>query len=53
MKRLVPVALTLCLMLTLFVLPVSAESTASRVDSYITVNSDGDCLVRQTVTLQL
>ena len=37
----------------LFVLPVSAESAASKVDMYCTVNNDGDCLVSMTVTLRM
>ena len=31
----------------------SAESSASRIDLYCTVNSDGDCLVSMTVNLKL
>lgn len=53
MKRWLSAIITIVLMFSVLVIPVSAESTASRVDSYITVNSDGDCLVRQTVTLHL
>ncbi|MGM9549790.1 MAG: DUF2207 family protein [Faecousia sp.] len=46
--------LFICVLLMGFLaLPVSAESAASRVDSYCTVNSEGDCLVSMTVTLRL
>ena len=37
----------------LFILPVSAESAASKIDLYCTVNSDGDCLVSMTVNLRI
>ena len=37
----------------LIAMPVSAESAASKVDTYCTVNSQGDCLVNMTVTLRL
>ncbi len=46
--------LILCIvMLGVIAMPASAESTASRVESYVNVNSDGDCLVSMTVTLHL
>lgn len=34
-------------------LPVAAESAASKIDLYCTVNSDGDCLVSMTVNLRI
>lgn len=37
----------------LFVLPASAENAAQRVDTYCTVNSEGDCLVSMSVTIHL
>lgn len=37
----------------LFVLPASAESSATKVEMYCTVNSDGDCLVSMTVNLHM
>ena len=37
----------------LFTLHASAESAASKVDMYCTVNNDGDCLVSMTVTLRM
>ena len=37
----------------LFTLHASAESAASKVDMYCTVNSDGDCLVSMTVNLRM
>ena len=46
--------LVLCLCLAgIIAIPAYAESTASKVESYVTVNSDGDCLVATTVTLHL
>ena len=53
MKRFLMLALVCAALFGLFVLPASAESTASRAESYVTVNSDGDCLVALTVTLHL
>ena len=48
------IMLVLCIvMLGVIAMPASAESTASRVESYVNVNSDGDCLVSMTVTLHL
>lgn len=41
------------IMLALFHTPASAESSASKIDLYCTVNSDGDCLVSMTVNLKL
>ena len=37
----------------LFVLPASAENAAQRVDTYCTMNSEGDCLVSMSVTIHL
>lgn len=37
----------------LLTLHASAESAASKVDMYCTVNNDGDCLVSMTVTLRM
>ena len=46
--------LVLCiLMIGTFALPASADSCASKVDCYVTVNSDGDALVAMTVTLHM
>ena len=46
--------LILCvLMIGVIAMPASAESTATKVESFVTVNSDGDCLVALTVTLHL
>lgn len=53
MKRRVTVLAFLCVLIACFVIPVSAESAATRVDSYCTVNSEGDCMVNLTVTLHL
>ena len=53
MKRFVSMALTVLVLLSLLAVPVSAESTASRVQSYCTVHADGDCQITLTVTLRL
>lgn len=42
-----------CLLAGLFGVPASAESNASRVDVYATVNADGDCMVSLTATVHL
>ena len=48
------VMLVLCVaMLGVVAMPASAESTASKVESFVNVNSDGDCIVALTVTLHL
>lgn len=53
MKRLLAMLAVLVLLMGVICIPVSAESAASRVVSYCTVNSEGDCLVSMTVTLRL
>ena len=53
MKRILSGLLLCVLLLSVMVLPASAESNASRVDSYINVDSDGNCQVSLTVTLHL
>ena len=53
MKRILPLALLFCLLLGALPLTASADSYASKVDSYITVNSEGDALVALTATLHL
>lgn len=53
MKRLFPLAVTAMLLLCVLVMPASAESAASTVDLYCTVNTDGDCLVTMQVSLRL
>lgn len=52
-RRVITVLLCIVLLAGVFVLPASAESTASRVESFITVNAEGDCLVALTVTFHL
>ena len=48
------ILLVLCLCLVgIIALPASAESTASKVESFVNVNADGDCQVALTVTLHL
>lgn len=53
MKRLLTLLFTLVLLLGVLAMPASAESAASGVDLYCTVNTDGDCLVTMQVTLRL
>ncbi len=53
MKRRLTVFLLLCVLLGCLAIPVNAQSAATKIDSYITVNEDGDCMVNLTVTLHL
>ena len=53
MKRRLFALLVCILMIGVLALPVSAESAASKVESFVNVNPDGDCLVALTVTLHL
>ena len=53
MKRIIAV-LTVCVVLcSVLCIPAYAETAASKVDLYCTVNSEGDCLVTMTVNLRL
>lgn len=46
--------LTVCVLLTgVLCIPASAETSASKMDLYCTVTSEGDCQVSMTVTLRL
>ena len=53
MKRYLVMLLMCVLLMGMVVMPASAESTASRVDSYITVDAEGTAQVSLTVTLHL
>lgn len=53
MKRIVTMLIACVLMVGVFVIPVSAESAASRIDTRMTITSDGSCRVSMTVTLRL
>lgn len=53
MRKVLTLLLCCVLLAGVLVLPVSAESTASKVDTIVTVTSDGDCLVSTTVRLRL
>ena len=53
MKRCAAVLCAFILVCSALFLQVSAESNASKIDIYCTVNSDGDCLVSMTVNLHL
>ena len=49
LKRCLTTLAFLCCLLCAFVVTASAESAATRVDYYATVNVDGDCLITMTV----
>lgn len=53
MRRLLALLTTLLLLTGFLCVTASAESAASSVDTYCTVNSEGDCLVRSTVVVRL
>ena len=54
MKRcVVALCSVLFVIITLLNIHASADSSASQIDLYCTVNSDGDCLVSMTVNLKL
>ena len=53
MRKAAVLLLCVILLAGAFVLPVSAESVASRVDTIVTVTSEGDCIVSSTVRLSL
>ncbi len=54
MKRLASAVLLICLLAVgIFTVPVSADSEASKAELYCTINQDGDCLVRMTVTFHM
>ena len=53
MRRMAMWIVGIVLMMGVIVLPASAENTASKMDSIITVTSDGDCMVSTTVRLSL
>ena len=42
-----------CLLVGVIAMPASAESNATKMESFVNINADGDCLVSQTVTLHL
>lgn len=52
-RRLIMLIMLCCLLTGVFLVPASAESSASRVDYYATVNIDGDCMVTMSVNLHL
>ena len=53
LKRRLAVLALLCVLSVCLIIPVSAESAATKIDSFCTVDPDGNCLVNMTVTLQL
>ena len=54
MKRITGAVFAMVLVFSaLFTLHASAESAASKIDMYCTVNADGDCLVSMTVNLRI
>ena len=53
MKRKLTLLFLLGMLITCLAVPVSAQSAATKIDSYITINADGDAMVNLTVTLHL
>ena len=53
MKRVLTALFVCVVLMGFFALPASAESAASKVESYCTVSAEGDCLVSMTVSLRL
>ena len=53
MKRMLTGMLLLGILIFTLMIPVSAQNAASNIDSYMTINTDGDCMVNLTVTLHL
>ena len=53
MKRLLLMLVLCVLMVGVVVMPASAESAATKAESYVNVNAEGDCIVALTVTLHL
>jgi len=53
MKRFLMLIALFCLLFGTLCITASADSYATLVESYSTVNSDGDCVVNMTVTLHL
>ena len=53
LKRLLTLLTAVLLLSGALFIPVSAESAASRVDLYCTVNAEGDCTVEMNVSLRL
>lgn len=53
LKRRLLMFILCCLLVGVIAMPASAESTATKAESYVTVNANGDCIVALTVTLHL
>ena len=53
MRRLIMLLCCLAAMVGILAMPASAENLASKVESYVTVTKDGDCMVSTTVRLNL
>ena len=53
MRRFLTLLVCLVLMTGILAMPVSAESMATKVESYVTVTNSGDCMVSTTVRLNL
>ncbi len=53
MRRLLAIFGVIFLLTGFLCLPASAQSAASSVDTYCTVNSEGGCLIRSTVRIRL
>ena len=53
MKRRLIMLILCCLMIGVIAMPASAESAATKAESFVTVTAEGDCIVALTVTLHL
>ena len=53
MRRVITLLICLMVMAAVFAMPASAESMASKVESYVTVTNNGDCMISTTVRLRL
>ena len=53
MRRFVMLLICTVLMAGILVMPASAENMATKVESYVTVTNNGDCMVSTTVRLNL
>ena len=53
MKRRLTILILLGILISCLGIPAHAQSAATKVDSYITVSPDGNCMVNLTVTLHL
>ena len=53
MRKRLTILILMGMLLSCLLIPVSAQSAASKVESYITITADGTCMVNLSVTLHL